>query len=287
MSHSSTARLLRHAVVAFCLLAASVANAALTDLASAPLVSAGAKPNIMLVLDDSGSMQWSFLGDSVKTNGYENTVGYRNALCNQLYYNPSNVYLPPLGTDGMPVAPAAFDAAWLDGYLRADNAAKVDLRTEFRAWRSRRSDPDAASWDCWDRAGDCANPSERDISNQPGPAYYFVYKGQRRSQLGDGSAQDDCKDTAFDNTPGGAANWTQVMVGAQSGPGGGDERQNFANWYSFYRNPHPADENLADTGRADTRRQLPDRLQHHRLYRRRYEEQCLPRHRRLRRGTQA
>nr|WP_314629199.1 PilC/PilY family type IV pilus protein [uncultured Noviherbaspirillum sp.] len=228
-------RWLQHAAAATCLLAAGVAQAALTDLANAPLASAGAKPNIMLVLDDSGSMQWSYLGDSVKTNGYANTVGYRNALCNTIYYNPVNTYLPPVGTDGLPVAPAAFDAAWLDGYRRTVNDARVDLGTEFRAWRSRNSDPDATSWDCWNRDGDCANPGVGDIGNAPGPAYYFVYKGQRRTRLGDGSSQDDCKDTAFDATPGGAANWTRVTIGPQSGPDGGDERQNFANWYSFYR----------------------------------------------------
>ena len=228
-------RWLQHAAAAFCLLAAGVAQAALTDLADAPLASAGAKPNIMLVLDDSGSMQWSYLGDSVKTNGYENTVGYRNALCNTIYYNPANIYLPPVGTDGLPVAAATFDAAWQDGYRRTGNDARVDLRTEFRAWRSRHSDPDAPSWDCWNRDGDCTNPGQDDIGNAPGPAYYFVYKGQRRTRLGDGSSEDDCKDTAFDTTADGAANWTRVMVGPQSGPGGSDERQNFANWYSFYR----------------------------------------------------
>ena len=227
---------LHHAAAFFLLAASGAAGAALTDIASKPLAGAGAKPNIMLVLDDSGSMQWSYLGDSVRTNGYENTVGYRNALCNKLYYNPSNAYLPPVGADGVPVAAASFDAAWLDGYLRADNAARVDLATQFSAWRSFYSNPGAASWDCWDGAGHCRDPGDgAGVGNSPGPAYYFVYKGQRRAGLGDGSAQDDCKDTGFDATPEGGANWTRVVVGPNSGPGGSDERQNFANWYSFYR----------------------------------------------------
>lgn len=240
MFHCRTARSLRAAAAlaaaASCLCFASgAASAALTDIASAPLRSAGAKPNIMLVLDDSGSMQWSYLGDSVKPNGYPNTVGYRNASCNKLYYNPSNTYLPPVGVDGAPVAAASFDAAWLDGYLRADSDARVDLGTQFRAWRSYWTDPGARSWDCWDGVGHCQDPGGAGIANQPGPAYHFVYKGQRRAQLGDGSALDDCKDTRFDAGPGGDANWTRVVVGPGSGAGGSDERQNFANWYSYYR----------------------------------------------------
>ena len=41
---------------------------ALTDLAQAPisfLLSTPVKPNIYFILDDSGSMAWSFLGDEV------------------------------------------------------------------------------------------------------------------------------------------------------------------------------------------------------------------------------
>jgi len=41
---------------------------ALTDLAQAPinfLLATPVKPNIYFILDDSSSMQWSFLGDEV------------------------------------------------------------------------------------------------------------------------------------------------------------------------------------------------------------------------------
>ena len=215
---------------------AATAQAAPTDIASAPLKTAGAKPNIMLILDDSGSMQWSYLGDSVKPNGYPNTVGYRNALCNKLYYDPASVYPVPVGADGVAVPSPPFAAAWLDGYLRGDKDIRVDLGSRFRAWRSFYSDPAQQPWDCWDGAGHCQDRGGAgNVGNQPEPAYYFVYKGQRSAQLGDNSGADDCKDTAVDSTSGGAANWTKVVVGPDSGPGGVDERQNFANWYSFYR----------------------------------------------------
>ena len=82
----------------------SMANAfSANDIASSPinyLISAQVKPNIFFILDDSGSMQWSYLGDEVVINGYEKTVGYRNSLCNKIYYNPSIVYEPPEQADG-------------------------------------------------------------------------------------------------------------------------------------------------------------------------------------------
>ena len=245
MSQAALCRLLRLFPLLVSALAPALAQAALTDIASAPLKTAGAKPNVMLILDDSGSMQWSFLDDSVKTKGYPNTVGYRSALCNKLYYNPDSVYAPPVGANGAALPDAPFDAAWIDGYKRGASDLTTDLGKSFRAWRSSVSDPNQGPYDCWDATSACAATGDKIISNQPESAYYFVYKGSRRANLGDNSELDDCKNTTFDTvapttatTPASAAaaeNWTKVIVSATSGPGGNDERRNFANWYSYYR----------------------------------------------------
>lgn len=235
MSQATLCRLLRLFLPLVFLLVAALAQAALTDIANAPLKTAGAKPNVMLILDDSGSMQWSFLDDRVKTKGYQNTVGYRSALCNRIYYNPDSVYVPPVGANGAALPDAAFDDAWLDGYQRDATSLKVNLGTSFRAWRSSLSDPQQRPWDCWDATSSCEATGAGIIPNAPEAAYYFVYRGSRRSSLGDNSASDDCKNTVFDTAPGGSANWLKVTVSATSGPGGSDERRNFANWYSYYR----------------------------------------------------
>jgi type IV pilus assembly protein PilY1 len=107
------------------------------DIASSPinyLISAQVKPNIFFILDDSGSMQWSYLGDEVVINGYEKTVGYRNSLCNKIYYNPSIVYEPPEQADGTTYPAQNFTAALYDGF-KSDSVA-VDLSTRFTAWRT-------------------------------------------------------------------------------------------------------------------------------------------------------
>ncbi|MBK4734815.1 pilus assembly protein [Noviherbaspirillum pedocola] len=211
--------------------------AATTDIAQAPIASSGAKPNLMFMLDDSGSMQWSYLGDSVKTNGYVNAVGYRSALCNRLYYDPKISYTPPIAADGTAFPAAPFTAAYYDGYDRKASEA-VDLSTSFMAWRSAVSvlaPPPGRAADCWDGSGQCTDGGTTRVKNAPEAAYYFVYKGNRADRLGDGSDADDCKSDAFDTGASGSANWRKVVVGASSGPEGSDERQNFANWYSYYR----------------------------------------------------
>lgn len=74
--------------------------AALTDVATAPLATSAStlvKPNILFVLDDSGSMTWDFLPDwaNSSTDALARNSGY-----NSIYYNPAITYTPPLKYDG-------------------------------------------------------------------------------------------------------------------------------------------------------------------------------------------
>ena len=109
------------------------ALAAGTDIATAPLAnrrSSDIKPNIMLVLDDSGSMMLDFMPQSVSSNDPFGP-GYRNYLCNTVYYNPTpssptvalSPYLVPrtdTGADLNSGTPASFTAAYDNGYWNYD-----------------------------------------------------------------------------------------------------------------------------------------------------------------------
>lgn len=213
---------------------------ATTDLANSPMVtssSADVRPNIMFILDDSGSMQWSFMPDSVKDNGYVNKIGYRSYLCNKAYYNPNITYTPPVDSTGAAYPAASFTAAPFDGF---SGSVTVNLSTSFMAWRSTSSSPATPSGydsDCWDTSGQCSDTSSSSaIHNVQEPAYYFMYKGNKAANLGDNSANDQCKDYQYDTSAtSGNKNWYKVVVSSTSSPSGTDERQNFANWYSYYR----------------------------------------------------
>ncbi|MFM7227909.1 MAG: hypothetical protein ACKO10_10275, partial [Betaproteobacteria bacterium] len=91
-------------LVSTAMLTLSMANGvALTDVAQAPInfiLATPVKPNIYFILDDSGSMQSSFLGDEVISQQYQNTVGYRSNLCNKIYYNPNINYPVPVDASG-------------------------------------------------------------------------------------------------------------------------------------------------------------------------------------------
>ena len=56
-------------------------------------------------------------GDPLGWTGLTDKVGYRNHLCNTVYYNPNTKYLPPRKADGTSYPDASFTDALYDPYL--------------------------------------------------------------------------------------------------------------------------------------------------------------------------
>ena len=103
-------------------------HAATTDLANVPLVTSSTSsvlPNLMFVLDDSGSMGWAYLPDWANVS---NQTLFRNNTFNGVAYNPSVTYSPPIlynadatiNTATYPSMTSANTATWAsvpnDGY---------------------------------------------------------------------------------------------------------------------------------------------------------------------------
>lgn len=89
--------------------AAFEASAQSTDLANTPLITASpssVKPNIMFILDDSGSMGWDFMPDDA--NFATGKYGFYAAQCNGLAYNPSITYSVPVDANGNNLADGTY-----------------------------------------------------------------------------------------------------------------------------------------------------------------------------------
>jgi type IV pilus assembly protein PilY1 len=92
------------------------ALAASTDLASEPLITmqeVRAKPNIMFILDSSGSMASEYMPDDMSNSA---RYGYWSSQCNGLAYNPNITYSPPVDASGTAYSNSSFTSAWDDGY---------------------------------------------------------------------------------------------------------------------------------------------------------------------------
>lgn len=177
-------------------------SASATDLANIPLAESSAStisPNIMFILDDSGSMSWGFLPDKVLDDNAPTKNCYKNSSYNRIYYDPNTTYTPPVDAAGVSYPNASFTAAPYNGL--DSSSSTVNLSTSFRAYDDNN---------CW---------YYRNCGSDTAQAAYY-YKHNSTPTVG----------TCHANSQ-----YTKVTVSSTSGPGGTDERQNFANWYSYYR----------------------------------------------------
>lgn len=208
--------------------ASAPVSAASVEIADSPMASSTSseiKPNVMFVLDDSGSMGWTHLPDHVKefaaSEAEYRRVGYVSSHCNGAYYDPSVTYLPPVNADGTSFPPADFNAALKDGY--ASSSGVVNLAEAFQAYDDTTSD------------GAGVDDTQ--------PAYYYKYVGSKNpiplsyvyTTTGNlDKALGRTKSPTFYAECAGKLSSTsafeKVALTADH-----PEAQNFANWYSYYR----------------------------------------------------
>jgi type IV pilus assembly protein PilY1 len=98
-------------------LASGQALAGAVGLSNAPLVTGLTKavpPNVYFILDDSTSMSWDYMPDSVTSNSSKNC--FRNFGYNKVYYNPATTYVAPKKADGTNYPDSSFNSAKEDGF---------------------------------------------------------------------------------------------------------------------------------------------------------------------------
>lgn len=146
------------------------AHAALVDLATKPLAqtaSVEVKPNLLFVLDDSGSMSWTYMpdeADNFRGSSGSREYGYFSSQCNGVYYSPNITYNPPLNADGTSYAAASFTAARDNGFDSGSTAR--NLNSEFHP---NRFVPESAN--------STYGGSYTDDPIGPTGAFYYLYSG--------------------------------------------------------------------------------------------------------------
>jgi type IV pilus assembly protein PilY1 len=209
----------------------------------------GVPANIILTMDDSGSMQWNYMPDSLDDNAaLENTKRVKSSAYNKIYYNPSITYEPAKDKNGTSLGNATFTAAWYDGFDQSGSTR--NLATNYCA--------------LWDSIYDCA--ADPELPATGAVAYYYVFDTTNTNC--DGTVDDDdCYDRVeiistttsykglFDatrtNTDGDlcdpATDTSDDLCYTTSGRSDcatapvcnyAEESQNFANWFSYYRARH-------------------------------------------------
>jgi Tfp pilus tip-associated adhesin PilY1 len=209
---------------------APTTHAAQADISNTPMSSvrsALVKPNIMLLMDTSGSMGWTHMPDELESIIGTGSVGYKSAQCNPLYYNPTTVYRVPKKPDTTAFATPSFTSAPYAGYSAyfagadATDLSVVNLSSAFQAYAGKTLRNTGAA------------------SDTPQAAYYYVHSSGQALKYTNADCAD--ADTDANRTATSGATWHRRLVTSTSGidPKTGvspyDERENFAIWYSFYR----------------------------------------------------
>lgn len=132
-------------------LAAPLAQAAVPDIANVPLGTTStttAKPNIMFILDDSGSMNWLYMPDEMSNSS---RYGYWSSQCNGVAFNPDPTvtYAPPVRINATTGAiesypNVSFTAAPDDGF--ASGSGTVNLATSGNIFYRYTGSQPALSW---------------------------------------------------------------------------------------------------------------------------------------------
>lgn len=141
-------------------------HAALTDISNAPLATSSGssvKPNLMYVLDNSGSMAWDYMPDNVDYPYFSTSkYGFASAQCNGVYYDPTQTYALPVYASGLAYPASSFTLAPIDGF-GTTTTSTMNLNNNFYL--------DTNNID-----GSFASPTT------PGMAYYYNYTGTQTTQ---------------------------------------------------------------------------------------------------------
>ena len=181
-------------------------------------------------------------GSSMTCNGYltfssnelyvPDTLHYKSSAFNPLYYDPTISYLPGYSTSGTLLS-TSFTAAYCNPYNTS--AGTVDLSSNYQA--TVDFDPSTSSCNSFMSATDSedSDPSQNEVDS----CDYFNSDGSCHSPYGNATGAyyytynaglTGCSAVTTDDRC-----YSKVTVSVNSGPGHTDERQNFANWWSFYR----------------------------------------------------
>lgn len=239
-------RFVAHCTMLSILVSPILHNPAYATLADSPLyLTSAVEPNIMFVLDDSGSMHWEILPDDsiysyfvfprasevynssgdysryVPTfvDGYVYSARIRSAQVNPLYYNPAITYRPWANADGTLMPNADPAAAYHNPHKTSAGTRNLTANnTQTAGWDSCTAAPPTG----------CTYASE---SRTFYPAVYFTLTGADPWAWGS-YTKTEIRSSTASYTGEGRASRTDCTAGTCTYA---QEIQNFANWYTYYR----------------------------------------------------
>lgn len=242
--------------------AATAANN--SDLADRPLSSMAngtvVRANLMFILDDSGSMNNNYLPDDAPLSD----VCFGWVGSNRIFYDPSRTYDPPFNANGTAMANASFTAARSDGYK--SNSSTVNLNDENPETPNvvgatvGTPTQSVSSYVCGAKnSNNCQVPSSTSTSNYNSTTKrtttlvttYAVINAPGKTcknNVSNSCSMQQTETTTVTEGDWGPFLWATPKTGktgsscagpdfdvVRSANATADQKQNYANWFSYYR----------------------------------------------------
>ncbi|MEI7445064.1 MAG: hypothetical protein WCK28_09260, partial [Burkholderiales bacterium] len=184
-------------------------------------------PNILLTIDDSGSMAWAVTPDAAVSATYWNTIAFKSNL-NPMYYNDAVDYVAPPDANDVPYT-TSYTAARRNGFdatrgtVNLSNAYLADNSYDPRNTSSSRANhcPNATG------TGATPCPGVNVVANVATEAYWWTYVPSGTTCPANPTL------ASWTTLPSSCFTFNRPTTTVR--PSGLTGQQNFANWYSFYR----------------------------------------------------
>lgn len=202
-------------------LAAAPVNASITLPPDPLTTSARVAPNILFILDDSGSMERDYMPDKVPdfTNG---TSGRSAYTLSSVYYNPYKDYQPWMNADGsLMTGGTSYEAAFSHEDLVGGDT--TNLKKSRRTFYAPVNE---------DMARNPQNYSSADLRNIANYYRFQIHTDGRvvRSRYGTGVMGLSNRNCSTSSTGWGSCEYLTPTTRSEA-----EELENFATWYSYHR----------------------------------------------------
>jgi type IV pilus assembly protein PilY1 len=217
--------------------------AAATDIADVPMaVLNNAKPNIMFILDNSGSMEWrSITGVDALSESNDNQTEFYSSAYNGLWYDPNTLYVSGIDKNsftatniqGAPIGNSTANAAPNNPYLPGKGTTNLEGYCYYSGTTAPLK-PNTAT------GGNCKTSSTSAGGFTNGPiginAFFYDYTGPVGGSLTNDANYTRRNIISTINSYTRASTRTDCTVsGSTANCNYGQEIQNFANWWTYYR----------------------------------------------------
>jgi type IV pilus assembly protein PilY1 len=191
---------------------------AAVDIKQEPLtVQEPLEPNILFIMDDSGSMLREYMPDSIPDTSPDSQSEYnfyRNSQENLVYYNPATVYEAPPKEDGTSWGNASFPYAKSNGFCTSSCSTTDLLNSGYYDNVFYYYDSGSYSW----HSSSQTYATDADGDN----ISVFVYTTKEGNTYTENYIADDCTGDDDDNE----------LINCDDSA---EAKQNLANWFSYYR----------------------------------------------------